>query len=131
VNAVLHLDALGRVLAARWAGARLRGEPLVRLMEAPAGGRPALDAPLRARAVARAARLVPGATCLVRAAALARWLRARGAPAVLRIGVRHEGGALRAHAWVELDGAALGEDPAALRGFALLQAPPPRAAWSP
>lgn len=127
----LHAEALCRVLAARASHGRLRGAALAELMETPAPGADVRDAAVQARAVARVARWVPGATCLVRAAALARWLRSRAAPAVLRIGVRREAETLRAHAWVELDGVALGEDAATLRGFALLQAPPPRAAWSP
>lgn len=127
----LHARALCRVLAARASRGRLRGAALTDLMRAPVPAGGVRDAAAHARAVSRAARWVPGATCLVRAAALARWLRAHGAPAVLRIGVRREAQALRAHAWVELDGVALDEDAASLRGFALLHAPPPRAAWSP
>jgi hypothetical protein len=85
----------------------------------------------RRRALARAARGVPGATCLVRAAALVDWLRDDGLDARLRIGVRRDGGAPRAHAWVEVDGVALGEDAAALAAFAPLAEPPPAAAWMP
>lgn len=65
-----------------------------------------------ARAVDRAARggLFRPA-CLVRALALHRLLaRAGVAGARIRIGVRPEGARLHAHAWVEVDGAALGED---------------------
>ncbi len=48
-------------------------------------------------------------TCL-RQALLLQWLlRRRGLAAELRIGVRKQDAALDAHAWVELDGVALGE----------------------
>ncbi|MEO5595972.1 MAG: lasso peptide biosynthesis B2 protein [Lysobacteraceae bacterium] len=48
-------------------------------------------------------------TCL-RQALLLQWLlRRRGLDAQLRIGVRKNNAALDAHAWVELDGVALGE----------------------
>jgi hypothetical protein len=47
--------------------------------------------------------------CLPQAQAL-RWLLAReGIGATVQIGVRKDGGALEAHAWVELDGQPLGE----------------------
>jgi hypothetical protein len=67
-----------------------------------------------ARAVARAGAAVPGATCLVRALALDRMLRARGHPARLVIGfARTPSGSLRGHAWVESGGAVFGgpDDP--------------------
>jgi hypothetical protein len=53
------------------------------------------------RSVARAARLVPGATCLTQGLAAHRLLARAGIPSRLRVGVRHGGGAeLHAHAWV-------------------------------
>jgi hypothetical protein len=57
-----------------------------------------------ARAVRRAARVVPGTTCLVQAHAAA-WLLARtGRSAVLYFGVRRDNERLMAHAWLEHDG---------------------------
>lgn len=58
-------------------------------------------------AVDRAARLVPGRTCLTDALAADVMLCRRGYPSFLRIGVKpRRGGAgpLEAHAWVESDG---------------------------
>jgi hypothetical protein len=89
-------------------------------------GRPA-DAPARHRAaryawaIALAARHhVVRARCLHRALVLHRWLRREGLPSELRIGVRKVDGALLAHAWVELDGEAVGDQPAAVAAFAPL-----------
>lgn len=57
-----------------------------------------------ARAVERAATVVPGATCLVQALA-AEWLiRRAGGDAVVRIGVARDGYGLAGHAWVESGG---------------------------
>ncbi len=68
-------------------------------------------------AVARAAaHHLTAMTCLPRALALQRMLAKRGIPSALRIGVRKESGGgsgIAAHAWVEVDGVALGE-PAAI-----------------
>ena len=72
--------------------------------------------PAVARAVARgAAHHVRPMTCLPRALALQRMLAHRGISSVLRIGVRKEGAVgkeaatLAAHAWIEVDGRAVGE----------------------
>lgn len=54
-----------------------------------------------ALAVRRAARLVPGASCLTRAIAAQRMLVLAGHPASLRVGVRRDGRRLAAHAWIE------------------------------
>ncbi|MSR22793.1 MAG: lasso peptide biosynthesis B2 protein [Gemmatimonadetes bacterium] len=64
--------------------------------------------------VARAARVVPGATCLVQALA-AEWpIRRGGAAASLRFGVAKGDGGLDAHAWLESGGRVLlGGDPGA------------------
>jgi hypothetical protein len=79
-----------------------------------------------ARAVARAAahHLRP-MTCLPRALALRQMLAKRGIPSALRIGVRKEAATIAAHAWIEVEGVAIGE-PAAIeeRFRALLPAPP-------
>jgi len=48
-------------------------------------------------------------TCLERSLALWWLLARRGIPAQLRIGARKSGEKLEAHAWVERDGAAIGE----------------------
>ena len=71
--------------------------------DAPARGGPASRDRLL-RAVRRASRLVPDATCLTQALA-ARWLLARaGIGTRLRIGVaKNPDGTLRAHAWLEDD----------------------------
>jgi len=58
------------------------------------------------RAVDRAARYVPGSTCLIKSLALARVLRAEGRAAVVRLGTVR-GDDFGAHAWVEADGVAL------------------------
>jgi hypothetical protein len=57
-------------------------------------------------------------SCLVRSLALQSMLQARGQHGgVVRVGVRREGGGFVAHAWVELGGVALGEDPAVVRRY--------------
>lgn len=48
-------------------------------------------------------------TCLRRAVVLAAFLERWGLAAELRLGVRREGEGIEAHAWVELDGEAVGE----------------------
>ncbi len=64
-----------------------------------------LPAALVAWRVARAARIVPGASCLVQALAARVLLARAGYASRLRIGVaRRAQGALEAHAWVECDG---------------------------
>lgn len=50
-----------------------------------------------------------GNTCLRQALAVQWWLLRRGLPAQLRLGARHDGDTLDAHAWVELDGQALAQ----------------------
>jgi hypothetical protein len=77
-----------------------------------------------ARSIAAAARHHPlplDARCLHRALVLHRWLRRDGLPSELRVGVQKVNGALNAHAWVELGGAVVGDDPAALAAFAPLE----------
>jgi hypothetical protein len=64
-----------------------------------------------ARAVVRAARAVPGSTCLTRAITIQFLLSRAGHEARLRIGVSKAGSApLLAHAWVECCGAVVGGD---------------------
>jgi hypothetical protein len=57
------------------------------------------------------------AHCLQRSLALHEWLRAEGLPSDLRIGVRKEGEALKAHAWVELSGRPVNDRSAAVAAF--------------
>lgn len=63
------------------------------------------------------------ARCLHRSLLLYRWLRTEGLPGELRIGVRTEHGRLAAHAWVELDGQVVNDDPRAVQSFARLAGP--------
>lgn len=77
--------------------------------------RPSPVAPRRmAELVGAASRALPGTTaCLPRAIALEALLSRSGHPAELRIGVAPLAGRARldAHAWVEVGGAPVGEDP--------------------
>jgi hypothetical protein len=98
------------------AGVRLAlvvlGWPVVRRFAARAarpvaGAATAPPAPLQ-RAVERAGRHVPGATCLTQALALQILLGRRGRATDLRLGIAHgEGRRLEAHAWLEADGEVL------------------------
>lgn len=57
-------------------------------------------------------------TCLVRAVALERQIRrANAGTAVVRVGVTQAAGELLAHAWIELDGRVIGDEPAKVRRF--------------
>ena len=105
VQAALHVAAFPRVLAwathtgrmpaAAWTAARVeRVAWLVSL-----GGR------------------VMRLRCLTRSLALARVLGRRGIVTDVRIGVRTEDGALKAHAWVEWEGRALNDSAGALQPF--------------
>ncbi|MEW5828586.1 MAG: lasso peptide biosynthesis B2 protein [Chloroflexota bacterium] len=60
-------------------------------------------------------------TCLVRALALYRLLERRGIPSRLRIGAARAGGGMRAHAWVEVEGRAVGESAGATERFAVFE----------
>lgn len=63
--------------------------------------------------------MLPGRpACLVRALLLQQLLARRGADTRLRVGVRLNGEALHAHAWVEFQGEPLGESPAHVREYA-------------
>jgi hypothetical protein len=64
----------------------------------------------------RAARYVPGGTCLAKSVALAWILRRNGVAATVRIGVR-TGGRFDAHAWVECEGAPINDAPAGYAVF--------------
>jgi len=95
-----------------WVSLRLRFTGLSRAAgkSGPGTARSAPPGPRIAQLVVAAARL-GGYTCLPRALVVQRILRDRGFAPELRIGVRKAGGALDAHAWVELDGQALMETP--------------------
>lgn len=71
-------------------------------------------------AIERASRRIPGSTCLARACALHWMLRRRGIAAAVRLGVRTDAGALRAHAWVEYQDVAL-DDPRTVEHYATLK----------
>jgi hypothetical protein len=72
-----------------------------------------------ARAVARARRLHGvGVKCLAGALATAWSLRLRGLPASVAIGVR--AAPFSAHAWTELDGRIVGDNPQHVAGFATI-----------
>jgi hypothetical protein len=74
--------------------------------EVPQAGTPQIE--LVDRAVRRAARYMPRATCLTRALASHTLLARRGIHTQLRIGVvKGANGQLLAHAWLERDGARL------------------------
>jgi len=57
------------------------------------------------------------ARCLHESLTLHRWLRQDDLPSELRIGVRMEDGALKAHAWVELFSQVVNDPPSAVAGF--------------
>lgn len=89
---VLPVRAVGRVL-----GWLVSGKPGV--------ARDPSLADRVARAVTRASRVVPGATCLTQALATQVLLERHGLPTRLHIGVVRDGGqAVRGHAWVESQG---------------------------
>jgi Transglutaminase-like superfamily len=105
------------LLPLAWLGLRLAGLPRMQAWAQRAGPPVREDFPLgEAGAIGSlvniAARHAPWpATCLTRSLVLVRMLRRRGAAARLCIGVRLEGGALDAHAWVELEGIPVNDAP--------------------
>jgi hypothetical protein len=60
-----------------------------------------------ARAVIRAARFVPGASCLVQALSGSRLIRRAGGSATIHIGVATGPDGFKAHAWLESEGQVL------------------------
>jgi len=69
--------------------------------------------------IATAARHIPfPSTCLTRSLLFNWMLRRRGVPSELRIGIRMENSALRAHAWVEVAGVPVNDEPDVARRFA-------------
>lgn len=76
----------------------------------PSSAQDMTDAQALARLAAIAGRRGPIAvTCLRQSLVVRAWLRRRGLDAQLKIGVKKNGAALDAHAWVELDGVALAQ----------------------
>ena len=98
-----------------------RGRPAGRLEERSAN---LAKAQRYARSIDLAARHHrPRAQCLHRSLVLHAWLRRDGLPSELRIGVRRDGTALSAHAWVELDGEVVNDEAAWVARFAPLSQP--------
>ncbi len=117
--------AFGWLLAAE-AGLRVFGLPRTRRLLAPrrlrTSHRPAPAEVERLTLLTRkACRAVYPAGCLPRSLVLERCLQRAGAPAELRIGVRLEEGRFDAHAWVEVDGAPVGEPEGVELRFARLE----------
>jgi hypothetical protein len=83
----------------------------VRRVASPPGGKPEPapgEAERTVQAIERAARSVPGATCLTQALAAEILLRRAGHPAAIRVGVaKSSSGELAAHAWIEAYGRVL------------------------
>jgi hypothetical protein len=100
---------------------RPRGELLRPLSESPPSGGARNDERLARIAIAvdRVSRFgVFRPTCLVRAVALERQIRgANAGPAVVRVGVAQVAGELLAHAWIELEGQVIGDEPSHVRRF--------------
>jgi hypothetical protein len=92
----------------------LKRHGLRSLLDAGGGGRAdPNEAKLVAAAVDAGMGVLPlGATCLRRTMTLTRELRRRGLTSTVRIGVRTVDGAVEAHAWVEVDGVVVNDDPA-------------------
>jgi hypothetical protein len=116
-----------RLTLTAWRDARLRN--LLEGSDAAAHAAQRERAHLLARCVSRVSRAVPGSRCLARSIAVVRLLRAERLPGRLVLGVRREAATARAHAWVQVDGAPLGEDPDALRGYEVLRDAPLAVSW--
>jgi hypothetical protein len=83
-----------------------------------------IDADLVARAVDRAARRWPAeATCLTRSLVLWWFLRRRGWPADVWVGVRRGSTDMEAHAWVELAGRVINDRPDVREHYAVFEQP--------
>lgn len=110
------------LLAALWAVRRRpRGELLrpVSVRESAGGPRDGERLERLAVAVDRVSRFgMFRPTCLVRAVALESQIRrANAGPAVVRVGVAQVAGELFAHAWIELEGQVIGDEPSHVRRF--------------
>jgi hypothetical protein len=78
-----------------------------RLMPPPAGTPGSIPPAEIARAVTRASRLVPMATCLTQALAGGFLIRRAGRNAIIHFGVARGDAGFKAHAWLESDGGIL------------------------
>lgn len=121
---IADLFRVQRVLVAAWWAVRRRprGALLAVVHSGDAAARPPLDEAQIERmltAVDRVSRLgLFTPTCLVRAIALESLVRRYAAgTAVVRVGVLRNLQELLAHAWVELDGRVIGDDPAFVKQF--------------
>ena len=74
------------------------------------GGKLAAADEALVRAISRTSRVLSWSTCLSRSCALSTVLRRRGIQARLHIGVARPATGLHAHAWVVLNGQAIGAD---------------------
>jgi Transglutaminase-like superfamily len=103
-------------IAMRVAGFSICNAALTRPLSAPSPtGANVVDTISAAQRVARleaatARALFLRSTCLEQSLVLCWMLRRRGMSPVLRVGARKDADRLEAHAWVEIDGIALGDD---------------------
>ena len=116
------LVAQGSLLAAWWTVQRRPKGELLRRIPSPVQSGDARDERRLARlavAVDRVSRFgMFRPTCLVRAVALERQIRSANAgAAVVRVGVMLGGAKLLAHAWIEIDGRVVGDEPSHVRRF--------------
>jgi len=74
----------------------------------------------RATALKRLGARLPGIECLARAIALRWWMRSAGLDARMRIGVRPGEDGVASHAWVELDGVPVDDQPEHVGGFRVI-----------
>jgi hypothetical protein len=116
------VTAQGVLLSALWALHRKPVGQLLRPVAASTDVRRARDEQWierMATAIDRVARFgLFRPTCLVRAIALERLLRhTEAGTAALRIGIRRDHTTLLAHAWIELGGRVVGDDPSRVRRF--------------
>ena len=116
------LVAQGSLLAAWWTVQRRPKGELLRRIQSLVQSGDARDERRLARlavAVDRISRFgMFRPTCLVRAVALERQIRSANAgAAVVRVGVLLGGTKLLAHAWIEIDGRVVGDEPSHVRRF--------------
>jgi len=119
-------------------GLRIRGFQWVerRVERGAQTSRPVLHDDVRrarryARSIETAARQhVVHAECLHRSLVLQAWLRREFLPSTLQIGVRKLNGELKAHAWVELAGQVVNDEPSAVAPFAVLSSVSGTLPWS-
>lgn len=76
---------------------------------------------LRAIALRRAGARIPGVHCLARSLALRWWMRSYRIDADCIIGVRSQASKLKSHAWVEVNGRAIDEQPEVVRLYQILK----------